>query len=320
MSGKLDNILVIRYGALGDMIYCFQSFHEIRLAHPHAHITLLTAPAFVGFAKRMPWFDEVMADPHPSKHRIDQWWRLGRDLRALRPTRVYELHGKLRQSILFWLMGGVFAQMFGKLEWSGAARFASHPRLWPPQPNTHFRDFLASQLRLAGVAAQSAAPLDWLNAPIDSFTLPERYAVIIPGCTAGQNYKRWPPQKYAAVVQHLVSKGLPVIAIGTKADADAIRAVKQNAPELIDLCGKSDLFQLAGILRHAACIIGNDTGPMHMGAALGAPTLALLSGSTDPVWSAPPVANAQWLKHQPIADLPLDKVLLALESLLAHKT
>jgi ADP-heptose:LPS heptosyltransferase len=306
-------ILVVRYGALGDMIYCFQSYHEIRKAHPDAEITLLTAPAFADFARHMPWFDHVMVDTHPPKHRPDMWLAQALKLWKLNPTRVYELHGKLRQSIMFWLLGGPLVR-----EWSGAARFASHPRLWPPQPNTHFRDFLASQLRLAGVPAQSPADLSWLDAPVDSFNLPSRYAVIVPGCTPGQNYKRWPAENYAAVVKHLNDQGIPVLAVGTKADTDAITIIKEQAPTLIDLSGRTNLFELAGVLRRAALVIGNDTGPMHMGAALGAPTLALLSGSTNPVWSAPPEPKAEWLKHEPLRDLSPEKVFLALPKLLAH--
>lgn len=308
-----ERILVIRYGALGDMIYCFQSYHEIRQAHPNAEIALLTAPAFADFARRMPWFDQVIVDTHPPKHRPDMWLMQALKLSQFSPTRVYELHGKLRQSIMFWLLGGPFGP-----EWSGAAKFASHPRLWPPQPNTHFKDFLASQLRLAGVAAQPPADLSWLNAPTDDLGLSSRYAVIVPGCTLGQNYKRWPAENYAAVVKHLYAQGIPVVAVGTKADSDAITAITRDAPTLIDLSGKTSLFQLAGVLRRSAVVIGNDTGPMHMAAALGTPTLALLSGSTNPVWSAPPEPKAQWLKQEPLRDLSVEKVFLALPNLLAH--
>jgi ADP-heptose:LPS heptosyltransferase len=310
---KTERILVIRYGALGDMIYCFQSYQEIRKAHPNAEITLLTAPAFVNFAKAMPWFDDVMIDTHPPKHRPDMWLAQACKIHKLKPTHVYELHGKLRQTILFWLLGGPFGP-----KWSGAARFCAYPRLWPPQPGTHFRDFLGSQLRLAGVPAQPPADLAWLDAPIDALNLPARYAVIIPGCTPGQNYKRWPVEHYAAVVKHLNDQGFPVIAVGTKADTDAITAISALAPTLIDLSDRTNLFQLAGVLRHSVLVIGNDTGPMHMAAALGTPTLALLSGSTDPVWSAPPEPKAQWLKQEPLKDLSLEKVFLAVAALLAN--
>ncbi len=313
---KPERILVIRYGALGDMIYCFQSFAEIRAAHPRAEITVLTAPAFVEFAKRMPWFDHVMPDPHPTLRQPLVWWKLAKQIREQNFTRVYELHGKLRQSILYGLIGGpIWAP-----EWSGAAPLCSHPRLWPPQPNTHFEDFLAAQLRLADVPAQQRADLAWLDGPVDGLDLPPRYAVIVPGCTAGQNYKRWPAENYAAVVRYLKDQDIPVIAVGTKADTDAISVIKTLAPDLIDLSGRTSLFQLAGVLRRAALIIGNDTGPMHMGAALGAPTLALLSGSTNPVWSAPRQPGAQWLKEQVLSSLPVGKVLLALPALLDHKT
>lgn len=310
---RFERILVIRYGALGDMIYCFQSYSEIRKAYPNAEITLLTAPDFVDFARHMPWFDHVMVDTHPPKYRIDMWLMQALKLSERQFTRVYELHGKLRQTIMYWMQGGPFGP-----EWSGAAPGCKYPRLWPPQPGMHFKDFLAAQLRLAGIPAQPQADLSWLDAPVDTLDLPSRYAVVIPGCTPGQNYKRWPAECYAAVVKHLNDQGLPVLAVGTKADTDAITAISALAPTLIDFSGRTNLFQLAGVLRRAAAVIGNDTGPMHLAAALGAPTLALLSGSTNPVWSAPPEPKAQWLKQEPLKDLPPEKVFLALPSLLAN--
>lgn len=315
-----ENILVVRYGALGDMIYCFQSYHEIRQAHPNAKITLLTAPAFASFANRMPWFDDVMIDVHPSKLRIDQWLVQALAIHKLKPTRVYELHGKLRQTVMYWLQGGPFAKWLGGPEWSGAAPWCKFPRLWPPQPGMHFEDFLAAQLRLAGVKEQPPANLDWLDASVNIFKLPTRYAVIIPGCTAGQNYKRWPAENYTDIAKHLLEQTVPVLAVGTKADADAIAPIKALVPEIRDLSGQTDLFQLAGILRHAAVVIGNDTGPMHMAAALQAPTLALLSGRTNPVWSAPRQPKAQWLQADQLKDLPTEKVFLALQSMLAHNS
>lgn len=312
---KRERILVIRFGALGDLIMCRQAFHEIRQAHQGAEIALLTTPPFEKFARSMPWFDTVIAAERAPLGRMDKWAGLIARLYRFAPKRVYDLQGKLRQSIIFWLLGG---SAWGP-EWSGAARGCSHPRLWPPAPGMHFVDFLAAQLRRADVPEALPADLSWLDAPLDGFHLPEKFALLIPGCSPKLMHKRWPAENYAALAERLQGQGIASLAIGTKAEAETIAALQRGAPAVIDLSGKTDLYQIAALARRAVCTIGNDTGPMHLAAAVGSPTLAVLSGHTDPVWSAPYGPKTAWVKHDPIDGVSVDEVFLALTALLDRK-
>lgn len=306
---ETERILVIRLGALGDLILCFQAFHEIRRAHPGAEIALLTMPAFAGFARTMPWFDRVITDERAPLARAGEWLDLVRQIRAFRPDRVYDLQGKLRQNILYFLLGCVRG-------WSGAAPFCSYPRLWPPQPGMHFTDFAAAQLRRADVPQQPPADLAWLDAPVAELALPDRYAVLIPGCAPDRLYKRWPAENYAALANRLRARGIASVAVGTKADADAIAAIRAKAPQLVDLSGRTSLHQLAAVMRRSVCVIGNDTGPTHLAAAVGAPTLALMPEQVNAAWSAPRGLRARALRGCPLARLAVDEVLLALEPML----
>jgi ADP-heptose:LPS heptosyltransferase len=306
-----ERILVIRLGALGDIVSCFQSFHEIRLAHPGAEIAFLTTPAFVAFARRMPWFDRVIVDPRPSAWHPDQWRQLLKDVRSFAPTRVYDLQGKLRQTMLYMLLGGPLGP-----EWSGRAPLCSHPRFDPPQPGMHYTEFLARQMRLAGVKEQKPADLSWLDGPIDEFALPERFVVLVPGCSPHREYKRWPPKSFAALAQKLAARGLGAVAVGTLHDVAAVSAIHALAPDVMDLSGRTDLFRLAGLLRKAEGCLGNDTGPTHIAAALGTPTLTLISDRIDAEWVHPRGVCAGWLQGKPLEALGVDEVLLALDGLL----
>ena len=308
---KPDSILIIRLGALGDLASCFQGFQDIRAAHPDARIALLTMPAFAGFARAMPWFDEVIVDERPRGWRVDQWWALRNRVRAFAPTRIYDLQGKRRQSILYGLLGGPWG-----VEWSGAAPFCSHPRLWPPQPDMGFPDFIAAQLRRAGVPLSAPADLSWLDASVGDLGLPPRFALLIPGCGAGRPYKRWPAASYAALADRLRAEGIPSVVIGTQADRDATEAVCALSPHVINLTGRTNLLQLGGLARRAAAVIGNDSGPTHIMAACGAPTVALMSDRVNAVWSAPRGPKAQWMQGKPLESLNMDEVFLALSPLL----
>lgn len=309
---EIKRVLVIRIGALGDIILCFQAFHEIRMAHPDAEIAFLTMPPFADFARAMPWFNRVIVDPRPSGWQPQEWLKLVSEIRAFRPDRVYDLQGKNRQSVLYGLLGGPLGP-----EWSGRAPFCSHPRLDPPPAGMHFTEFLAAQLQLADVPPQGPADLGWLDAPLEGLALPERYAVLVPGCAPHREYKRWPARNYAKLAEKLQDRGIASVAVGAKQDASAIAAVKAavSAP-VMDIGGKTSLLQLGGAIRRSACVIANDTGPMHMAAALGAPVLGLMSEKVNASWNAPRGSRAAWLQGKPLSGLGVDQVFLALTRLL----
>ena len=327
-----SRILIIRLGALGDIVLCFAAFQAIRRAHPEAEIALLTMPAFAAFARSLPWFDKVIVDPRPPSWRLDKWWSLGRDVRAFAPTRVYDLQGKFRQTILFHLLG--------KPEWSGAAKGCSHPRLWPPVAGMHYTDFVVAQLERAGInmnrhsraggnpisfaqplegrtwdprlRGDDEIELDWLTAPLDAFTLPEKFALLIPGCAPNRPYKRWPPAHYAELAKELAERGIQCVAIGTTHDTPAIREIIAAGGPVIDLSGQTSLPQVAALARKADYVIGNDTGPTHLAAAVGARTLALMSDRVNPHWSAPKGPRATWVQGKPLETLSPESVLAAL--------
>ncbi len=308
----MERILVIRLGALGDLIFCFQAFHEIRQAYPHAEIALLTRAPFASFAQSLPWFDRTIIDTHPTWKTPHDWFRLRRKLLDFSPDIVLDLQGKTRQSVLFALLGGPLGPA-----WSGAAPLCKYPRPWPPAPWMHFIDFLAAQLRAAGIPAADKPDLSWFDATLAKFDLPDRYAVLVPGCSPNAPHKRWPPDKYAEVANLFLKNDMDCVIVGTKADADAAAAIAEIAPGTIDLCGKTDLYELAGILRRAEFAVGNDTGPIHMAAALQTPTVALFSGKSNPVWSRPPGPKVVIKQSKTLADLNVRDVVAAAREIIS---
>lgn len=306
-----EKILVIRLGALGDMVLCCSAFQAIRAAHPTAHIALLTMPAFADFARSMPWFDEVLLDNRAPLADVAGWWKLLSGLLRFNPSRVYDLQGKFRQTILYTLMGTSLMR-----EWSGAAPLCSHPRLWPPQPDMHFYDFIAAQLNRAGVVVQGLPDMSWCMALL-TFPVPEKYVVLIPSCAKGREYKRWPADKYAEIANRIHAMGIACLAVGGKGDADVISSLRSSAPHVTDLSGATSLLQLGTLARHALAAIGNDTGPGHILAACGAPTLTLFSGQVNPVWSSPRGRLVRTLQENDLNHLTVDRVWGEVKSLLS---
>jgi len=295
-------ILVIRLGALGDFVMSFGPFQAIRRVHARDHIVLLTTRPFAALAERSGWFDEIWLDERPSAFQFGLWLSLRRRLKAGRFDRVYDLQTSDRSSFYFQLMRP------GVPEWSGIAAGCSHPHRGERRNLLHTRDRQAEQLALAGIEQIEAPDLAWLTADVVSFDLPPRYALLFPGSAPHRVEKRWPSKSFAALAQDLVEHGVTPVLLGTEQDRAMIEEIKQLWPTIIDLCGRTDLFQLGELARHAAATIGSDTGPVHLAAAVGCPTVMLVSSASPGSLREAGASEATVLSRERLADLSVAEV------------
>ncbi|MFC7332539.1 glycosyltransferase family 9 protein [Rhodocista pekingensis] len=293
-------VLVIRLGALGDLIQCFDAFHAVRARHPGAEVALLTKPAFAGFGRTMPWFDRVWEDGRSRSPA--HYWHIRALLRGARLDVVYDLQAKPR------------TRLYRRLLWPGPA-----PR-WPVADpaalaGRHNRDRYLAVLAAGGVADAGAADLSWLAAPVDGVAPAGPFVLLVPGCSPHLPHKRWPPAHYAALGRSLLEAGTVPVLVGTAADRDAADRILADCPGALDLVGRTSLAQLGSLARRAAATVGNDTGPVFLTAAAGCPTLMLMSHHTDPVRSAPWGPRTAWLKRDDLSALPVAEVAAALAGL-----
>lgn len=112
-----------------------------------------------------------------------------------------------------------------------------------------------------------------------------RYVVIAPGAEYGPA-KQWPLKSYKALARGLGNTGRTVIIVGLAKDRDAAEAIISDCPQGLNLCGQTSLLNLIALLGRAALLVSNDSGAMHIGAALGIGQIALF-GSSNPTWTAP---------------------------------
>jgi ADP-heptose:LPS heptosyltransferase len=299
----MNEILVVKLGALGDVILSMDAFNAIRAHHPDARITLLTRNPFAPLAEKMPWFDAVLTDPNPSLFQIGKWWRLRKMLRSGGFQRVYDLQCNDRTGFYFRLFGR------DNGEWCGTAKGCSHQR------HDHRRDPVPAAERLlrflesVDVPRAGAADTSWLTGDVAALGLPEKFVMIIPGCAPQHPHKRWPAAHYAELAHQLDKQGIATVAVGTGVDLAAIREIQAIAPAVMNLAGKTDIGQLAEVARKALGVVGNDTGPIHIAAITGAPTLVLMSGKTDPARMTPHGVDVGWLRRDTLADLSPSEVM-----------
>ncbi|WP_367160695.1 glycosyltransferase family 9 protein [Kozakia baliensis] len=297
-------ILVIKLGALGDFVQAFAPFAAIRAAHPQAEIVLLTTAPFRDLAEASPWFDRVMVDEKPGWLDVPGLLRLRRAMTGF--DLVIDLQTSGRSSRYF--------RVAGKPRWSGIARDCLFPHDNPHRNDMHTFARQRDQLRRAGIAPVDDWNLDWLarGGPV----LEEPYAVLVPGAAPHRPAKRWPVARFAELAQWLEARGLRPVIVGSGADRELAAAIARDAPGAVDLTGKTDLLALAAVLARASLAVGNDTGPMHLAAALGCRAVVLFSQESDPRLTAPigcSPGQVSVLAVPDLAKLQTDRVAALLE-------
>lgn len=302
-----EKILVIKHGALGDVVLAQGPFQAIRAHHPDAQITLLTTKLFEGFLGASGLFDDVWVDQKPKAWNLPAIMGLASKLKSGKFDRVYDLQTSSRTAKYFKLMGA------NKPEWSGIASGCSHPHTNKERGNLHTLERQAEQLREAGLTEFPDPDFTWaINAGV-THSVPEKFALLVPGGSAHRPEKRWPAEKYAEIANILADQGITPVLLGGSAEADVLEVILDACPESISLSGKTSLEDLATLGSAAKLAIGNDTGPLHMIAAVGCPVTVLFSSASDPNRARPRGADVTVLRENDLSTLPVQTVLKTLK-------
>lgn len=308
MSGV---VLVIRLGALGDMVLSSGAFRAIRDHHPGDRIVLLTTAPYEELARAMGCFDEIWLDERPAWWQVGAIRRLAARLNAPGFDRVYDLQTSDRSSGYFRLFRRP------KPAWSGIARGCSHPHANPQRDRLHTVERQADQLHAAGIAEVPPPDLSAVEADVSRFHLPPSYALLVPGSAPHRPEKRWPAPRYADLAGRLRGQGATPVLIGGPAEAGLARQIVGHQRGIIDLVGQTSFVEIAVLGRGARVAVGNDTGPMHLIATAGCPSIVLFSHASDPALTAPRGRKVQAIRRHDLADLIVDEVAHAARRALA---
>ncbi len=304
----MSRILVIKLGALGDVVQATGPMAAIRAHHPDAHITLLTSKPYAGFLEASGWFDEIWIDERPNWKNWRAWFRLRARLRRGKFDRIYDLQTSDRSSGYFHLM------LPGRRpEWSGVAKFASHPHANRKRDDMHTVDRQAEQLNMAGIADVPPPNLDWATADISRYGLTAPYVLLVPGGSAHRPEKRWPVGRFTELARRLVAKGVTPVLIGAGPDAHATGTVASFCDGAVDLTADTSFAEIAALARGAAGAVGNDTGPMHLIATAGCPSVSLFSFASDPALCAQKGPDVTIIRKDMLDEVSVDEVEAALK-------
>ena len=287
----VSRVLVIKLGSIGEFVLSLPAMQRIRQAHPRAHITLLTTPRFEGLARASGAFNHI--ESSGDVQGIGGAWTLAGWIKRSKFDRVYDLENSA-------LTHRVFGSMWpGRPEWSGDVRGASLRHANRQRAKMHVLERQADQLRAAGIwpnapvePGQAPPPdLSWIlrrapePRPVAGAGKPRPYVLMAPGGAKAR--EQWAIENYAQLAGRLYERGFDVVVIGGPEESGLARAIQRVARHARDLTGRTDFAQIAVLGARAALAIGNNSGPTHLMAAAGAPTIALFSRDVDPDLSGP---------------------------------
>lgn len=284
-------ILIIKPSAVGDVVHALPILNLLRTKWPTAHIAWLVTPVCSGILEGHPQLNEVILFDRKG---LGAAWKSGESRSQLGAFRhrlrdgnfdlVIDLQGLFRSGWMAWQTRAPVRVGFANARELAPLFYTHRVRVGSPEQHAIERYLtIAEQLGCGRGPVKFVFPTDDADrAHVREMTNNiGKYAVVLPG--TNWKTKRWPVESFAALVQPLRERfSLSTIIAGGPGD----RELAAKIPGGLDLTGKTSLRQLVALLEAADLVIANDSGPMHIAAALGRP-LVTMFGPTNPVRTGP---------------------------------
>ncbi|MGA8029850.1 MAG: glycosyltransferase family 9 protein [Bryobacteraceae bacterium] len=267
------SILVIRLGAMGDIIHALPAVASLKKSFPRNRLAWLIAPRWTPLLEGNPFVDELIPFERGGVAALRDSWRR---LRSLKPDLAFDFQGLVQSAL-----SGRAAKpkcFFGFDQSVARERMASvfyTHRIAVSGPHRVERNLQLVEAAGASELTDQA----WIPFGRDEGSLPSG-PFVLTNPFAGWKSKQWPIEYYDTLAQRLQREGLQLVA----------NVSEQHAGELADLkhvrIHTSSLLGLIAATRQATAVLGLDSGPLHLAAALSKPGVALF-GLTDPLRTGP---------------------------------
>ncbi|MFN7972461.1 MAG: glycosyltransferase family 9 protein [Acidobacteriota bacterium] len=290
-----SRILIVKLGALGDVVYTLPLLHRLRAALPEAFIAWAVEPRARAIVDGHPELDAAIV--------LDRsrgpagFWRFLRQIRALRFDAAIDAQRLLKSGAIAAISGSRLRAGFDRAR-SKELSFLFTNRRTPglPAPRHMVEQYLelGDLLGLPPVETRFVLP-----APLTSTAAPADAEVLI-GIGAGKPANRWPVASWARLVEGLEATGRSIALVGggtlEQRTAAEIRAATK-AP-FVDLVGRTTIAEVAALLSRARLHVGLDSGITHLACALGKPVVAIY-GAADERRTGPWGPRARIVRRRP---------------------
>lgn len=313
---EAKKILIRAPNWVGDVIMSWPAVEAIARALPRASLSALARPAVADLYRELPAIREVLSADNPASFggSIPRLWRGLRSLSEQIRSRQFEaailLPNSFRAALEVWLAKvpvRIGYARDGRSFLLTEAIALPRKRQIPPHESYYYLELV----RRMGLMAE-LAEVGEVELPLGARGIEQagrRLAAaglrkgslriaFAPGASYG-SAKCWPVERYAALADGLIDAfRADVLLFGTLADrpaAEAIARLMKHRPVIF--AGETNLPEFAALLRCCDLFIGNDSGAMHMAAAVGLPVVAVF-GSTDPLGTGPLTRQRTIVQHK----------------------
>jgi heptosyltransferase-1 len=287
-------IAIVRLTSLGDVVHTLPVAHAIRQHDPSSYIVWVVEEREQTILQSNPAVDEVVLAPTRRWRRalgtprgivsvVREWWALRRRFRDLHMDVAIDVQGLLKSSLFLVLIQAPLRVGFG---WRHAreplSALFTNRRVDPPKSASHVVDKNLSLLGPLGIPVGDAGfPLPAMKEPGDRVAAlllghgvkPQDRLVVLMPATRGRS-KQWPLANYLELARRLVGdRSVRILLVGAPDEEPLLIRIADGLKGAIIFTGP--LEDLLELLRRADLTVGNDTGPLHIAAALGRPTIGL---------------------------------------------
>ena len=271
-----EKILLIRLSSLGDIVLTTPAIRAVRAHFADAYIAMLVGKQSADVLRENPHLDEIITFDRLAKNKdTHEMLRTARVLRERKFTLAIDLQRKFRTELLMYFSGAAARVGKGKL---------CNVRV-PERGNKHATAHYFDLLHAVGIPAEDQKLELFLAEPerVDAsqrfdaagVTQPGLKVGVFPG--AGWKLREWMPDRFAAIGDRLVRHfNAEVLIFGGQKEAELVyRVANLMAARAVPFAGNLQVRELAACIEKCDLFLTNDTGPMHIAAAVGTPTVSL---------------------------------------------
>jgi len=285
----MNRILVVNINWLGDAILTTPVFRALKEKFPSAYVAVMAPERVKGVFSNNPYIDEIIAfDEKTSHKKFLEKLRFVKLLKEKRFDTAFLIHRSFTRACMCWLAGIKKRIGYRRLKTIGIVNI----RIRPPVGIIHRQHYYLYLFEQMGIIIKDKLPklyttekqkekYNWL---IEEAR--KRYSYLI-GINPSGNWqlKRWPKERIAELADRLSQEMQCAIffvgAAGDCAYTEEIVSLMQEKP--YNLCGKTDLLELAGLIEEMDVFVSADSGPAHLAAATGIHTIALFGPTSEKI-------------------------------------
>ncbi|MBM3249030.1 MAG: lipopolysaccharide heptosyltransferase II, partial [Candidatus Omnitrophica bacterium] len=302
-AANIKNILVIKIGAIGDVILAIPSIRALRKKFPEARIYCLVGKEARPILQRCPYLNGIIVFDHKEKDRgIFGLFNILKEVRKYYFDMVIDLQNNRKSHLISYFSMSANRYGYNNRKLS----FLLNHKVEPAQVDTPAVEHQFRTLKLLDIDKEnlnlelwpSEEDDEYIRILLESEWIGQKEKIVGINLGASKRWlsKCWPLENFAQLCDKLSKDSIRVIVTGTQEDLNSAAKIQKLASsKLLNFAGKTTIMQLAALVKRCSVFVSADSAPLHVAASMGTPMVALF-GPTSPERHMPPAKIAVAIK------------------------